>query len=86
MFLVIERFVNLLANLLVLLVFVDSILSFVLSPYHPVRSTLDRILAPLLAPIRRIIPPAGMFDLSPLFLILIIEVLSYVLRTVLASL
>jgi YggT family protein len=86
MILVLDRFINLLANSLVLLIFVDSILSFFLNPYHPVRSTLDRIVAPLLAPIRRVIPPAGMVDLSPLLLIIVIEVLSYLLRSVLASL
>ena len=86
MFLVIERLINLLANLLVLLIIAHSILSFFLSPYHPVRSTLDRILGPLLAPIRRVIPPVGVFDLSPLFLIIIVEVLSYALRAVLVSL
>jgi YggT family protein len=86
MLLAIDRFIYLLTNLLVLLIFVNTILSFFLSPYHPVRSTLDRIIGPLLAPIRRVIPPVGMFDLSPLFLILIVEVLSYVLRTILSSL
>jgi YggT family protein len=80
------RLVNLIANLLVLLIFVDSILSFFLSPYHPVRSTLDRLLAPLLAPVRRVVPPVGMFDLSPLVLIIIIEVLSYALTAFLYSL
>ena len=86
MLLAIERFIILVTNLLVFLIFVDTILSFFLSPYHPVRSTMDRIVGPLLAPIRRVIPPVGMFDLSPFFLILIVEVLSYVLRTVLTSL
>jgi YggT family protein len=86
MLLVLDRFVKLLTDLLVLLVVVNAILSFILSPYHPVRSALDRILAPLLAPIRRVIPPVGMFDFSPLILILIIEILSYVLRMVLSSL
>jgi YggT family protein len=86
MLLAIERFIILLTNLLVFLIFVDTILSFFLSPYHPVRSTMDRIIGPMLAPIRRVIPPMGMIDLSPLILILIVEVLSYILRTVLSSL
>ncbi len=80
---VIARTINYLADLFVLLVVVDSALSFFLSPYHPLRSTLDRIVNPLLAPIRRIVPLVGMIDLSPLVLIILIEVLSYALTTVL---
>ncbi len=83
---VIARTINYLADLFVLLVVVDSALSFFLSPYHPLRSTLDRIVNPLLAPIRRIVPLVGMIDLSPLVLIILIEVLSYALTTVLYSL
>ena len=75
----IERFISLLANLLILLVFVDSVLSFFLSPYHPVRTSLDHIVNPLLAPIRRIVPLVGTLDLSPLILIILIEFISYAL-------
>ncbi len=71
--------INLLANLLVLLVIVDSILSFFLSPYHPVRNALDRVLQPLLSPIRRVVPLVGMFDFSPLILIVLVEIIKYVL-------
>jgi YggT family protein len=73
------RLVNLLANLFVLVVFVDSILSFFLSPYHPVRSALDRFLEPFLSPIRRMVPMVGAFDFSPLVLIVLIEVVAFVL-------
>ncbi len=77
--------INVTANLLVLLLIVNAVLSFFVSPYHPVRQTLDRILDPLLAPIRRIVPPVGMFDFSPLVLILLIQVVSYVLISLLNS-
>jgi YggT family protein len=75
----IERFINLLANLLILLVFVDSLVSFFLSPYHPVRNALDNIVNPFLTPIRRVVPLVGMLDLSPLILIILIEIISYAL-------
>ncbi len=75
--------INVTANLLVLLLIVNAVLSFFVSPYHPIRQTLDRLLEPLLAPIRRIVPPVGMFDFSPLVLILLIQVLSYVLISLL---
>jgi YggT family protein len=76
---IIASIINTLANLIVLLVIVDSILSFFLNPYHPLRNALDRVLYPLLAPIRRIVPLVGMFDLSPLILIIIVEIASYAL-------
>jgi len=79
MIIIIAKIISTLANLIILLVIVDSVLSFFLSPYHPVRNTLDRVLHPLLAPIRRIVPLMGMFDLSPLILIILVEILSYAL-------
>jgi YggT family protein len=71
--------INLVANLLIILVIVDSVLSFFLDPYHPVRATVDRIVNPLLAPIRRIVPLVGMLDLSPLIFIIMVEILSIIL-------
>jgi YggT family protein len=79
MFILIANIINFVANALILLVIVDSILSFFLSPYHPVRATIDRIINPFLAPIRRIVPLVGMLDLSPLILIILVEILSSVL-------
>ena len=64
---------------LTLAVFSDIIVSYFLDPYHPVRRTLDSIVQPMLAPIRRYIPPVGMFDISPLVLIILIQVIESVL-------
>jgi len=85
-FYLLARIINLLANLIVLLIVVDTVVSYFLSPYHPLRQTLDRLVAPLLAPIRRIIPPVGMFDFSPLILIILVEVVSYALTSLLNAL
>jgi YggT family protein len=76
MFILIGNIINLIANILIILVIVDSVLSFILSPYHPVRTTVDRIVNPLLAPIRRVVPLVGMLDLSPLIFIIVVEILS----------
>jgi YggT family protein len=64
---------------LTIAVFSDIIVSYFLDPYHPVRRTLDSIVQPILAPIRRYIPPIGMFDISPLVLIILIQVIESVL-------
>ena len=72
--------------ILILLIFVSAILSYFMDPYHPLRSTVDRIVEPMLAPIRRIIPAVGMLDFSPLILIILIQVLSNFLVRFLSSL
>ena len=60
--------ISLLSRGLTLIIFADIIVSYFLSPYHPIRKALDSIVQPMLAPIRRIMPPSGMFDFSPLVL------------------
>ena len=82
----VSKIISALANIIVLLVIVDSILSFFINPYHPVRNSLDRLLQPLLAPIRRVVPLVGMFDLSPLILIILVEILSSALISFLHAL
>ena len=65
--------VRTLFDLLSFAVIIDSVLSFVLPPFHPIRSFMDRIVQPLLNPFRRIIPPIGGLDLSPIALLLVIQ-------------
>ena len=60
-------------QILVVLVIVSILLSYVMDPYHPVRRGVDNIVQPMLAPIRRIVPLVGMFDFSPLILILLLQ-------------
>jgi YggT family protein len=68
--------IDIVSQLLVLLVIVSAILSFFMDPYHPVRRGVDNIVQPMLAPIRRVVPLVGMFDFSPLILIILIQVVS----------
>ncbi|HRQ23309.1 MAG TPA: YggT family protein [Anaerolineales bacterium] len=67
------------------LVLAYVLLSFFLPPYHPAREALGRILNPLLEPIRSVMPRMGMFDFSPLILIIAVEVLSRLLISILLS-
>ena len=78
--------VNTLTQLLVLLVFASVILSFFMDPYHPIRRGVDNIVEPMLAPIRRIVPLVGMFDFSPLVLILLIQLAARLINAFLFSL
>jgi YggT family protein len=77
--------VRLVASLLTLLVFIDILVRFVLDAYHPVRRALDSLVEPMLAPIRRILPQTGNWDLSPVVLLLLVQVVEYVLLRLLAG-
>ncbi len=67
--------------LFVVLVYV--VLGYFMSPWHPARKTLGRIIEPLLAPIRKILPAAGQVDLSPVVLMLGLLVLNQVIQSIL---
>jgi YggT family protein len=86
MFILIANIINFVSNLFIFFIIADSVLSFFLSPYHPFRVTLDRFVNPFLAPIRRIVPLIGMLDLSPLILIILIEILARTLISFLSGL
>lgn len=45
----------------------------------PVRDLLERLSAPLLAPLRRVLPLVGGFDLSPVVVLVLLQVLAMVL-------
>jgi len=85
MFLVAE-FIHAVAQILILLVIVSAILSWFMSPFHPVRQALDRIVDPLLMPIRRVLPTMGGFDFSPLILIVLIGLIDQVLTSIILRL
>ena len=69
--------------LITVLVFIDVVLSFFMSPFHPVRQFLDRIVEPMLAPIRRILPQTGMIDFSPFVLIILLQVIDVIVNNIL---
>lgn len=80
---ILVQVVAILANLLTLFIIVDSLLSFVLPPYHPVRAFTGRVLNPIYAPLRRVIPPLGMFDLTPIIVLILIQVIERFLLSLL---
>lgn len=86
MILFLINLVDILTRLFILLLFVHVILTYFMSPFHPIRRQIDRIIEPLLAPIRRVIPTVGMFDFSPLVLILLVQIVSMLVRVLLGSL
>ena len=71
--------VDLIFRLLTIVVVIDVIVSYFLPPYQNVRIILDRIVSPLLNPIRRIIPPIQMIDFSPIILLVLLQVVEYII-------
>ena len=82
---ILAQVIGLLTNILIILIFAWVIVSWILSPYHPIRQALDRIVEPMLAPIRRVIPTVGMLDLSPVILMVLIELASRILISLLVT-
>jgi YggT family protein len=79
----IAHLIHTIIQLLILVVIIQTILTYFLSPFHPIRQVIDRIVEPMLMPIRRILPPLGMLDFSPLVLIILLYVIDSILQRVL---
>jgi YggT family protein len=69
-------------EVLSLLIIINALLSFALAPDHPIRQATGRVLEPIYAPIRRVIPPAGMFDFTPIIVLILIQLLVMVLTSI----
>jgi YggT family protein len=70
-------FVDLIRFSVYILIFalvVQAVLSWT-NPHSPIGSTFDAIVRPFLRPIRRYVPPISNIDLSPLVLIIVLQVL-----------
>ena len=67
-------FVNYLCRILSFAVLVRAILSwFAISRYNPAIAVLDDITEPILSPLRRVVPLLGMFDITPIVAIIILN-------------
>ena len=60
--------------LLVFAVIVQAVLSWV-NPYTPVAPAFDALTRPFLRPLRRVVPPIANVDLTPLILLVVLQVL-----------
>ncbi|HSQ38993.1 MAG TPA: YggT family protein [Anaerolineales bacterium] len=80
------RVISFLANLLILLIILNIALSYFMDPYHPLRQFVERIVSPMLNPIRKMVPLIGMFDISPIILVLLISVMQSALVNLLYTL
>jgi YggT family protein len=78
-------FIRFFQQALILLVIIYAVLTFVMSPYHPVRVALARVIEPLLRPIQRIVPTMGGVDFSPLVLIILVQLFGMILSSLVVN-
>ena len=72
------------ARILSIVILADIVISYILDPFHPVRRVLDSIVQPLLAPIRRFMPQTGMFDFSPIVLLILVQLIGSALANIIS--
>ncbi len=84
----VNRLVDPAVQFLTLLVIVRVLLTWIPSvDYgHPLIRLIARITDPILLPVRRILPPMGGLDLSPIIAILLLSLVGHLLHQLLASL
>jgi YggT family protein len=69
-----------LIDLYSLVVLAAVIVSWIqLPPYHPVVKLLNNLTEPALAPIRKIIPPIGGLDITPMLLLVLLQLIKGIL-------
>lgn len=73
---ILSQAIYIISQIVIYVVLAHVILSYFMNPYHPVRVTIDRLVSPLLNPIRRVVPLIGMFDISPIILIILVQLIS----------
>lgn len=81
------NFVNILFEALSLAIVIRIFLSwFRVDPYNQFMQILYQITEPVLAPFRRIIPPIGMIDISPIVALLVLGLMQQIVITMLIQL
>lgn len=79
--------INLAFTVYSLAIFARALLPwFRISYYHPVMRFLIRITEPILAPLRRYIPPMGGLDVTPMVALLLLWLVEQLLRALIRAL
>ena len=77
------NFIDILFTLLELAILARVLLSwFRVDPYHPAIAFLYQITEPILRPLRNVIPPLGMMDISPIVAMLLIGVIRRIIQAI----
>lgn len=72
LFLAFVRLIRLSIYIFIVVIIAQAVMSWV-SPYHPAAPFFDALSSPLLKPVRRVIPPIGGVDISPVFVLILLQ-------------
>jgi YggT family protein len=79
--------VNLVVTIITIILILNALISWApIEPWHPVRRFLNQLAEPIVRPFRSIVPPVGMFDLSLLVALIVVQLIGRLLTVLLASL
>jgi YggT family protein len=84
--LLLAQIVHRIIQIFILVIVIQAILSYFMSPFDPIRRFIDRIVNPFLNPIRRVLPPLGGLDFSPFVLIILLTIIDSILTRIFISL
>ncbi len=76
-------FLNLFVQVMSALLLIYCVLSWVVPPDNVIRQKVEDLINPLLDPLRSVLPSFGMFDFSPIVLMIILEFIGSVLSKLL---
>jgi YggT family protein len=85
------QIINLLFNALYLLILARIVISFLrVSPYHPTWGPIMRFIydvtEPIMAPVRRILPPMSGLDFSPMIVLILAGIVRQILIQIIVGL
>jgi uncharacterized protein YggT (Ycf19 family) len=78
--------INRIEDILIILIFLNVFLPYFLHPGNRIRSLVDQVVEPALNQVRRVIRPIGRFDFSPLVLLILVQLVSFGLQSIVRSL
>ncbi len=67
-------------QLVIFLIFIQVLMSWIGNPHNPIASLIGAVVEPIMRPIRRVIPPLGGLDLSPMVAILGLMAINIVIK------
>lgn len=74
------QIINIAFSVLIWLVIIRCLLSFIPhNPYQPLIRFVYDVTEPIMAPFRRLIPPIGMIDISPIVVVFVLELVRRVM-------
>ncbi len=74
LFIAFVKLIRLSIYIFMVAVIIQAVLSWVGS-HHPIAPFVDAMCAPLMRPVRRVIPPVGGLDISPVFVLIFLQLL-----------